>query len=38
MVARGDPVNEVVRVAKRHAADTIFASADVTRYAQRREA
>ena len=27
-----------MRVAKRHSADTIFTSADVTRYAQRREA
>src|SRR5688572_29392410 len=38
VVRRGDVVHETVRVARETAADGVFASADVSAYAKRREA
>ena len=37
VVGRGDPVAEALRQASAHDADTIYVSADVSHYAQRRE-
>jgi deoxyribodipyrimidine photo-lyase len=38
IVARGDPVEQTVRLAEQYGAGAVFASADVTPYARRREA
>jgi deoxyribodipyrimidine photo-lyase len=38
IVARGDPVEQTVRLAEQYGAGAVFTSADVTPYARRREA
>ncbi|MGD9702534.1 MAG: deoxyribodipyrimidine photo-lyase [Acidimicrobiia bacterium] len=37
VVARGDPVDVTMQLAARHGAEAVFVSADVSRYAARRE-
>jgi len=37
VIRRGDPVAEVIRLATRSAAQTVFVASDVSRYAARRE-